>query len=57
MPDPHTSPLDHQCMQIITIYTFLALTYQRHLYLTQWKNGTQMGSSFVEKERRRQDMP
>ena len=42
MPDLHTSPLDHQCMQIITSYTLLALTYQRHLYLTQRKHGTQM---------------
>ena len=42
MLDLHTSPLDHQCMQIITSYTLLALTYQRHLYLTQRKHGTQM---------------
>ena len=56
LPDPPTSPLDHQCMQIITSYTFLALTYQRHLYLTQRKNGTQMAAVLWKKERRRQDM-
>ena len=43
MPDPPTFPLDHQCMEIIDEgYTLLIQTYQRHLYLTQRKHGTQM---------------
>jgi len=39
MPDPLTSPLDHQCMEIMDeLYS----SHQRHLYLNKKKHGAQM---------------